>query len=190
MVHEERRIRNALQTQHEMKEFSFETEEYCNTTRLVRGRIALESRPFRAPQPPPGRAERPPTHPYYPNARPYVGVWPDSTTTQRTKFHTRTQFDGASTKHAHNLSKSGLNGIRMLQKPPRDDVVALLDHARRRKRPSPLPLRTPQRGCELEGRRGERKRRPRARGGQKAWVAHPSGSRPTALSLLARAIVR
>ena len=28
MVHEERRIRNALQTQHEMKEWSFETEEY------------------------------------------------------------------------------------------------------------------------------------------------------------------
>ena len=28
MVHEEQRIRNALQTLHEMKEWSFETEEY------------------------------------------------------------------------------------------------------------------------------------------------------------------
>ena len=34
MVHEERRIRNALQTQHEMKEFSFETEEYLYAFKL------------------------------------------------------------------------------------------------------------------------------------------------------------
>ena len=89
------------------------------------------------------------------------------------------------TYRAHN---SGLNGASMLSKPSPEGVVALLDHKRRTKRTSPLPLRTPQRGCELEGRRGERKRRPRARGGQKARVAHPSGSRPMVCQR-ARAVV-
>ena len=71
--------------------------------------------------------------------------------------------------------------------------MALLDHERRRKCCRPLPLRTPQRnvswrgyGGEEVGRRGERKRRLRARGGQKAWVARLSGSRPSAPSQRAR----
>ena len=114
-----------------------------------------------------------------------MGILPDSTATLRTKlFHTRTQFDGASTKHAPEWSYSRLNGVSMLSKPPRQDVVALLDHESGRKRPSPLLLSTPQRGCELEGRRGERKRRSRAGGGQESWVGVPEwlsavGTEPT-----------
>ena len=122
--------------------------------RLGRARIALESSPSRAPQAPPGLAGRPPTHPYHPNARPYVGVWPDSTTRRKTKFCTRTQFDAAGKKHAHNLSKSGLNGLMMLPMPLREDGVALLDHERRRKSCRPLPLRTPQRNVRPQQRGG------------------------------------
>ena len=121
-------------------------------TRLVRGRIAFEFSPSCAPQAPPGRAGRPPTHPYYPNARPYVGVWPISTTTRTTKIHTRTQFDAAGKNHAHNLSKSKLNCLMMLPMPLREDGVALLDHERRRKSCRPLPLRTPQ--CNVSWRGG------------------------------------
>ena len=51
--------------------------------------------------------------------------------------------------------------------------MALLDHERRRKRCRPLHLRTPQRKCEPEGRRGERKRWPRARGGQRVVGGSP-----------------
>ena len=126
-------------------------ESQCGT-RLVRGRIAFEFSPSCAPQAPPGRAGRPPTHPYYPNARPYVGVWPDSTSTRRTKFHPRTQLDAAGKKHAHNLSKSGLNCLMMLPMPLREDGVALLDHERRRRSCRPLLLRTPQ--CNVSWRGG------------------------------------
>ena len=146
----------------------------------------MESSPSRAPQAPPGLAGRPPTHPYHPNARPYVGVWPDSTTTRRTKFCTRTQFDAAGKKHAHNLSKSGLNGLMMLPMPLREDGVALLDHERRRKSCRPLPLRTPQRNVSWRG-GGVRGSDGRGRGaGRRAWEAHPSGSRPSAPSKRAR----
>ena len=43
MVHEERRIRNALQTQHEMNAFSFETEEYATITftRILSGNSSI-----------------------------------------------------------------------------------------------------------------------------------------------------
>ena len=45
MVHEERRIRNALQTQHKLNAVSFETEEYryaaARTTHAARLRIPL-----------------------------------------------------------------------------------------------------------------------------------------------------
>ena len=89
-------------------------------TRLVRVRIALDSKPSRAPVAPPGRPAGPPTHPYHPTGRPYVGVYPipDLTTTQRTKFHTRTQFDATGKTHAHNLSNSGLNRVSMQSMPP------------------------------------------------------------------------
>ena len=83
-------------------------------TRLVRVRTPLESSPSRAPVAPPGRPAGPPTHPYHPTGRPYVGILPDSTTTWRTKFHTRTQSDGVGIKHADNVPQSGLNGVSML----------------------------------------------------------------------------
>jgi len=122
-------------------------------TRLVR--YYANTVPFGVPGP--GRAARPPRLPYHPNGRPYVGVQPDSTTTPRTKFHTHTEWDGVSIRHAKNWSNSQSNGFILQPNVPHEDVEALLDRERRRNVVAPFPAHAATRSSELEGSRGGRK---------------------------------